>query len=117
MPFFCSSRESFSDFSTETGDVVNAGSAIPVKFILGGDQGLNIFASGYPASVSTACGAATTDAIEETVTAGASSLSFDSGSGQYIYVWKTDKSWTGCRQLQVKLRDGSSRWAAFNFTR
>jgi len=100
-----------------TVNVVKAGSAIPVKFSLGGDQGLNIFASGYPASVSAACNAATTDAIEETVTAGGSSLTFDAASGQYTYVWKTEKSWTGCRQLQVKLRDGSSRWAAFSFTR
>jgi hypothetical protein len=98
-------------------NVVKAGSAIPVKFTLGGDQGLNIFATGYPASVSTTCSAATTDAIEETVTAGGSSLSYDATSGQYIYVWKTDKSWIGCRQLQVKLRDGTSRWAAFSFTR
>ena len=100
-----------------TVNVVKAGSAIPVKFSLGGDQGLAIFASGYPASVSAACNAATTDAIEETVTAGGSSLTFDAASGQYTYVWKTEKSWTGCRQLQVKLRDGSSRWAAFSFTR
>jgi len=100
-----------------TVNVVKAGSAIPVKFSLGGDQGLNIFASGYPASVIAGCSASATDAIEETVTAGGSSLSYDAGSGQYIYVWKTDKSWSGCRQLQVKLRDGSSRWAAFSFTR
>jgi large repetitive protein len=98
-------------------NVVKAGSAIPVKFSLGGDQGLNIFASGYPASVATACNATGTDAIEETVTAGGSSLSYDASSGQYIYVWKTDKGWSGCRQLQVKLRDGSSRWAVFSFTR
>jgi hypothetical protein len=100
-----------------TVNVVKAGSAIPVKFSLGGDQGLNIFASGYPASVSTGCSASATDAIEETVTAGGSSLTYDAASGQYTYVWKTEKSWTGCRQLQVKLRDGSSRWAAFSFTR
>ena len=31
---------------------VKAGSAIPVKFSLGGDKGLNIFAAGYPKSVS-----------------------------------------------------------------
>jgi hypothetical protein len=98
-------------------NTVKAGSAVPVKFSRGGDQGLAIFATGYPASVSTSCSAATTDAIEETVTAGGSSLSYDATSGQYTYVWKTDKAWTGCRQLQVKLRDGSSVWAAFSFTR
>jgi HYR domain/K319L-like, PKD domain len=103
--------------SLPTINVVKAGSAIPVKFDLGGNQGLNIFAAGFPASVSTTCSASATDAIEETVTAGGSSLSYDAGTGQYIYVWKTEKSWTGCRQLQVKLKDGSSRWATFSFTR
>jgi hypothetical protein len=98
-------------------NVVKAGSAIPVKFSLGGNQGLSIFAANYPASVSTACSASQTDAVEETVTAGSSSLQYDPGADQYIYVWKTDKNWTGCRQLQVKLRDGSSRWATFSFTR
>ncbi|HEY0661424.1 MAG TPA: HYR domain-containing protein, partial [Lysobacter sp.] len=98
-------------------NVVKAGSAIPVKFDLGGNQGLNIFAPGFPASVSASCSASATDAIEETVTAGGSSLSYDAGTGHYIYVWKTEKSWTGCRQLQVKLKDGSSRWATFSFTR
>jgi len=98
-------------------NVVKAGSAIPVKFSLGANQGLNIFATGYPASVSAQCNAALSDAIEETVTAGNSSLSYDATAGQYVYVWKTEKSWTGCRQLQVKLRDGRSYWAIFNFTR
>jgi len=31
-------------------NVVNAGRAIPVKFSLGGNKGLNIFAPGYPVS-------------------------------------------------------------------
>ena len=34
-----------------TVNVVKAGSAIPVKFSLGGDQGLNIFAANSPASI------------------------------------------------------------------
>ena len=56
--------------------------------------------------------------VEETVTAGGSSLSYDPTTGQYIYVWKTEKSWAGtCRQLRVKLMDGTSHIANFNFTR
>ena len=52
--------------------------------------------------------------VEETVTAGGSSLSY--GGSQYVYVWKTDKSWVGnCRQLQVKLTDGSLHVANFVF--
>lgn len=96
-----------------------AGSAIPVKFNIGGNMGMNIFASGYPRSLRIACeGGALQDDIEETVTAGSSSLKYDAESNQYIYVWKTDKSWAGtCRQLIVRLIDGSEHKANFTFTR
>ena len=102
-----------------TVNVVKAGQAIPVKFSLGGNMGLAIFAAGYPASGSIACTTGPVDAVEETVTAGGSTLSYDASSGQYIYVWKTDKSWAAsCRQLVVKFSDGTSaKIANFNFTR
>jgi predicted metallo-beta-lactamase superfamily hydrolase len=97
---------------------VKAGSAIPVKFSLGGNQGLNIFAAGYPVSTVTACGTTTTDDVEATVTAGGSSLTYDALANQYIYVWKTDKLWAGtCRTLTVKLADGSIHQANFTFTK
>jgi hypothetical protein len=36
----------------------------------------------------------------------------------YVYVWKTDRSWANtCRQLIVKLDDGSVHRANFQFTR
>ena len=77
-------------------NVTKAGSAIPVKFSLGGDQGLNIFAAGYPQSIKIICDSgAPQDNIEQTVTAGSSSLSYDPLTGQYSYVWKTDKSLGG----------------------
>ena len=38
-----------------TVNIVNAGSAIPLKFGLGGDFGLDIFATGFPASSQVAC--------------------------------------------------------------
>jgi hypothetical protein len=94
-----------------------AGSAIPVKFSLGGDQGLNIFASGYPKVQQVACGSgAPTDEIEQTVTSGASGLSYDATTNTYSYTWKTDKKWAGsCRQLVLKLVDGSEHIAGFQF--
>ena len=99
-------------------NVVKAGSAIPVKFSLGGDQGLGIMAAGYPKVVTTTCSTgAIQDAIEETVTAGGSSLTYDTVAGHYVYVWKTSKTWTGCRQLQVKLIDGTMHVANFSFTK
>jgi hypothetical protein len=98
-------------------NVAKAGSAIPVKFSLGGNKGLNIFAGGYPISKKIPCDTtAVMDDIELTVTAGSSSLAYDPLAGQYIYVWKTEKSWVGtCRQLIVKLSDGTEHIAYFRF--
>ena len=100
-------------------NVAKAGSAIPVKFSLSGFQGMNIFASGYPRAVQTNCSSGElTDVIDETVTAGGSSLNYDPLVDQYIYVWKTDKAWAGqCRQLQVQLVDGTLHVANFRFTK
>ncbi|WP_041230666.1 PxKF domain-containing protein [Deinococcus peraridilitoris] len=96
-----------------------AGSAVPVKFSLKGDQGLSILASGSPtAKVINCSSTASTDDVEVTSTAGSSSLSFDSVAGHYVYVWKTDKAWAGqCRQLVVKLADDTVHTANFTFVR
>ena len=100
-------------------NVVKAGSAVPVKFSLGGNQGLNVLQSGYPASQPIACsGTAANGEIEQTVTAGNSALHYDAAIDQYTYVWKTDKAWTGtCRQLILRLADGTDHKALFNFAR
>jgi len=93
------------------------GSAIPVKFSPSGNKGLNIVAAGYPVSQQIACSSgAPLDVIEQTVAAGASSLNYDPTLDQYIYVWKTNKAWKStCRQLIVKLNDGSTYAANFQF--
>lgn len=97
-------------------NVVKAGSAIPVKFNLGGDYGLNIFVTGYPSSVLVTCGTTAEDAIESTVSASSSSISFDLLTNIYSYIWKTDKSWAGtCRTLVLKFADGSYHRANFRF--
>ncbi len=96
---------------------VKAGKAIPVKFSLGGDQGLDIFALGYPRSAQIACDAtAELDGIEQTLTAGGSSLAYDAASDQYTYTWKTNKAWLKtCRQLVLRLSDGTAHLANFSF--
>ena len=98
---------------------VKAGQGIPVKFSLGGNQGLNILASGSPSSQLIACdSSAALDTIEQTVTAGSSSLSYDAATNIYTYVWKTDKSWANtCRQLKVTLTDGTTHVANFKFSK
>lgn len=98
---------------------VRAGSGIPVRFSLGGDQGLDIFEAGYPRSQTIECSSqAEVDGIEQTVEAGGSSLSYVAGSDTYTYVWKTDKSWADtCRQLVVKFDDGTTARANFMLTK
>jgi hypothetical protein len=96
-------------------NVVKAGSSVPVKFSLHGNFGLGILASGYPQSAVIPCTGATADLGDTTDTAGNSSLSYDSSSDTYTYVWKTQKGWTGCRQLLVVLNDGVVHRANFQF--
>jgi HYR domain len=93
---------------------VKAGSAVPVKFSLGGNHGLNIFEAGFPKSSIVPSSDSPADVIEQTVTAGNSSLNYDATADQYVYVWKTDKAWAGTsRQLQVKLADETIHTANF----
>jgi len=93
---------------------LKAGSAVPVKFSLSGDKGLNILAGGSPASQQISCDAGSVDELEQTVTAGASSFAYDATADQYTYIWKTAKSWANtCRKLTVTLNDGTSHIAYF----
>jgi uncharacterized repeat protein (TIGR01451 family) len=97
-------------------NVVNAGRAIPVKFSLSGNQGLGIFAANSPSSGLVTCGSNAQSDVTDTTTAGSSSLSYDAGSSQYNYVWKTDSSWAGqCRVLNLTLIDGTTHTALFKF--
>ena len=102
-------------------NTVKSGSAIPVKFTLGGNRGLSIFAAGYPKSTVTTCDStAPVDGVESTVTAGASSLSYDPATTQYTYTWKSDKTWGAapagpCRQLVLRFADGTEKRANFKF--
>ena len=96
---------------------IKAGQAAPVKFSLGGNQGLNIFASGSPSSVQITCDTnLPVSAVEETETAGNSFLTYDASTDRYKYVWKTENSWKNtCRQLTITLRDGTVHVAIFKF--
>ena len=100
-----------------TYNIVKAGQAIPIKFSLGGNYGLNILASGSPSSQQMTCpSSGPVDDIEQVVTASNRGLQYDALTDTYTYVWKTQKTWTGqCRQLNVKLTDGTSHLAHFRF--
>jgi Trypsin len=96
---------------------VKAGQAIAVKFSLHGDKGLAIFAAGHPKSQQIDCNSSSAvDGVEETITAGGSSLSYNALTDTYKYVWKTSRDWApNCRQLVVKLAGGSVHRANFQF--
>lgn len=95
---------------------MKAGSAVPLKFSLGGNRGLTIFAAGSPSSQPVTCDTSVPyDGVEQTVTAGGSSLSYHPASDTYAYVWKTQKAWTGCRKLTLTFADGSVQEAVFEF--
>lgn len=104
---------------TDRLNTVKAGSAIPVKFGLGGDMGLGILADGYPQAKQVPCDAGVVvDAIETTVTAGSSTLTYDAVSGRYVYVWKTAKAWAGsCYRFDLGLNDGSHHTFDVKFTK
>jgi hypothetical protein len=95
-------------------NVVKAGSAVPIQFSLGGDLGISIFASNSPSFQPTSCNTSQpTSLVMDTVTAGGSSLSYDSTTNLYTYVWKTSKSQAGsCGQLILQFNDGSAPYTA-----
>ncbi len=94
-----------------------AGSAVPVKFSLGGYRGLDIFVAGSPSSVLIPCSAGATLVDGEAAgTAGASGLRYDAGTDQYTFVWKTNRAWAGtCRRLTLRLTDGTWHRTDFSF--
>jgi hypothetical protein len=96
-----------------------AGRAIPVKFSLGGDKGLDILREGYPRVTKFACEAGeATDTIEETVSSNVSGLKYDQETGQYMYVWKTHKSMAkSCYKFELGLDDWSSHSFNVKFTK
>jgi len=99
-------------------NVANAGQLIPLSFSIG-DYGLAIFASGYPRSVTVVCpttaSAVETERIDQQALVPGGSLTYDPATGRYTYLWTTDQKWAGCRQLIMKLVDGTTHTATFRF--
>jgi hypothetical protein len=95
------------------------GKTIPIRFSLGGDKGLDIFANepNNPRSEAINCTTgAPVDTIEQTEL-GKNGLTYDPVSDRYTYHWATNSSWSGCRQFVMKLKDGSVHRANFTFSK
>jgi hypothetical protein len=98
-------------------NTVGAGATIPVRFSLGGDRRLDIFAPEYPKSRLIACDPGVpTDPIEETAQVGQAGLRYSAATDEYTYFWETQRAWKGtCRQLNLKTKDGVDHLANFRF--
>jgi len=99
-------------------NAVSAGQSVPVKFSLGGDKGLSVFAAGSPAvSGPVDCAAPSLGATTTAAAAGGSGLQYDSRTQQYSWIWKTNPAWAGtCRLLLVTFVDGTTHAALFRFS-
>jgi hypothetical protein len=109
----------FAPVANDSLNAVKAGQAVPVRFSLGANHGLSIFAGGYPATQQIACDLlGGTSQVTETTNAGNSSLAYDATTDTYTFVWKTDKGWSNsCRQLLLRFTDGTTKNAEFRFTK
>ncbi|HEX5823860.1 MAG TPA: ExeM/NucH family extracellular endonuclease, partial [Candidatus Limnocylindrales bacterium] len=97
-------------------NAAKAGSGMPIKFMLGGNQGLAVIAAGYPASIEYTCGGTRPlDATEPTAGGG---FTYDAATGIYNYNWKTQKSWANtCRRFVLKLTDGTLHYVDIHFVK
>jgi hypothetical protein len=94
-----------------------AGGIVAVRFRLGGDKGDDVLARRFPRSADVSCrtfadadpaDAEPTDAAWSWWRWWGDGLRFQPWNGTYVYLWRTERRWAGdCRQLIVKLSDGS----------
>jgi uncharacterized protein len=95
---------------------VKAGSSVPIKFSLDGNQGLDIFVAGTPTSTPINCDTGAELGPAQAINI-SEELSYRSDIDTYSVTWKTAKNWTGCRLLTVELVDGTVHEARFHFAR
>ena len=93
------------------------GSTIPITFTLHGNFGTNVFAAGYPRSGSIPCTGGTVVSGDPASAPGASGVQYIASTNSYQWNWKTDKSFTGCRQLVLVTADGVAHRATFDFSK
>ena len=107
-----------SPITTQTGlNTANSGSTVPLKFSLHGNFGPNVLAAGSPRSGAIPCTGGTVATGDPISSPGNSGLQYDASTQTYQLNWKTDKSWTGCRQLVLVTTDGSTHRLNFKFSK
>ena len=95
---------------------LKAGHTAMIRFGLGGDRGLDIFAAGSPSSVEVSCSTGATIGTSTPIAAGDLELRYQAGPDRYTLRWQTSSGWSGsCRRLDLNLADGSTHSALFSF--
>jgi hypothetical protein len=94
-----------------------AGLPVPIRFSLHGFRGARPEADGYPRSMR--CGGGDTELVARAAQSKKRpAFEYDRRSDKYVMLWKTDKKWAGtCRDLVLKLDDGSVHTARFEFAK
>jgi hypothetical protein len=86
---------------------LRAGDAVPVKFSLRGDHGLDVVAR----TAWRPCSVTTNDSSPAF-----GSLTYNSGPDRYAFMWATEKEWSGsCKEFMLTLRDGTTHGAYVGF--
>ena len=87
--------------------LLRAGDAVPAKFSLGGDRGLDVLAR----AAWRPCGVTTNDS-----STAFGALGYNAKNDRYTFMWTTDKAWAGsCKELVLTLRDGTTHAAYVSF--
>ena len=99
-------------------NLVKAGQSVPLKFQLtcGGNFISNLSVVTSIQSIQVFCDGGVDGEPIPADDSGASGLHYDFTANQFIYSWKTDKSWANkCRKFILTLNDGSVHCAYFKF--
>lgn len=98
-------------------NVENAGRNLPLKWSLGGNQGMKVLVGGAPRSQRIDCATRAPLGPEQAVAPpGNNDLKYTKGTDEYQFNWKTEKAWAGtCRQLILQLDDGNTHRALLQF--
>lgn len=98
-----------------SGGTNRAGSFVQLHFSLGGFEGFDVFAAGFPQSQRINCSTKAPIGAPQAI-GSPSGLLFNPFNGRYTYIWKTQNSWRNtCREFQATFDDGTTKTAMFRF--
>jgi probable HAF family extracellular repeat protein len=97
-------------------NTLHAGQELVLRFGLGGDRGLHIFAAGSPSSTEVSCESGEPLGPATPLSPYHFDLHYQLGADMYMLRLDTRHEWAGtCRELTLSLIDGSTHVALFSF--